>query len=406
MNRFGLMIFAAMSLLAHGVVFAGDSLLRIHCDDADAGAEIDINGKFRGECPLDIKVKPGPLKLRVHKPVDRSRERVFELELRMGEDSVKKIDALLEERYTATGQRQEEQRLRGEKAEAERKEAARQADIAEVRRTEAARLAAMTPTQRREAADAELVGHLTRAAEAGDADAQVRLAERSQSGEGVTEDAAKAVYWYNRGAASGNELAKFLVNQVSKSSSPDDVEAVKRMLRTPKDALRSVYVRGHDNVIAMVNSDAFFAMPAGGPEYVHVYLLKPTAEKQTVSCRRSGNFALGKNGWGQFVSANKTALGGLVEIESTSSFSIGNVKTASRSTTNVVDKVYGIAFPLKIGNRFGVRYTDNWADTDRTVQRTRELSCMVTDVRIPSADSALAEAPQLICLSQSRRACT
>ncbi|MBC7603053.1 MAG: hypothetical protein H7255_10400 [Ramlibacter sp.] len=95
MNRFGLMIFAALSVLAHGSVFAGDSLLRIHCDDADAdaGAEIDINGKFRGECPLDIKVKPGPLKLRVHKPVDRSRERVFELELRMGEDSVKKIDA-------------------------------------------------------------------------------------------------------------------------------------------------------------------------------------------------------------------------------------------------------------------------------------------------------------------------
>lgn len=116
MKRFGLMIFAAMSVLAHGGVFAGDSLLRIHCDDADAGAVIDINGKFRGECPLDIKVKPGPLRLRVHKPVDRSRERVFELELRMGEDSVKKIDALLEERFTAAGRVQEDQRLRAEQA--------------------------------------------------------------------------------------------------------------------------------------------------------------------------------------------------------------------------------------------------------------------------------------------------
>lgn len=67
-------------------VVAQNSVLRIACDGDDVGAEVSINGKFRGECPVDIQVAPGTIKLRAQKA---GREQVQEF--RVGPDSVKKI---------------------------------------------------------------------------------------------------------------------------------------------------------------------------------------------------------------------------------------------------------------------------------------------------------------------------
>lgn len=67
-------------------VAAQNSILRIACDGDDVGAEVSINGKFRGECPVDIQVAPGTIKLRAQKA---GREQVQEF--RVGPDSVKKI---------------------------------------------------------------------------------------------------------------------------------------------------------------------------------------------------------------------------------------------------------------------------------------------------------------------------
>lgn len=108
--------------LAVGSARAGDSLLRISCDGTDVGAEVLVNGKFKGECPVDIKVGAGALKVRVFKPIDRLRERAFEVEVRMAEDTVKRIDAVLEERLTAAGKIQEQAERApsgGERAQAE-----------------------------------------------------------------------------------------------------------------------------------------------------------------------------------------------------------------------------------------------------------------------------------------------
>lgn len=74
---------------------AAGSMLRISCEGDDVGAEVLINGKFRGECPIDLQVPEGQLKLLVRKKVDAQRERVFEQEIRMGEGSVKRIEARL-----------------------------------------------------------------------------------------------------------------------------------------------------------------------------------------------------------------------------------------------------------------------------------------------------------------------
>ena len=93
---------------------AQKSALRIVCEGDDVGAEVSVNGKFRGECPLDIGVAPGTIKLRVEKKGDALRERVFEQEIRMGEGTAKKVEVRLATRLTAEGQRQEAARLKAD----------------------------------------------------------------------------------------------------------------------------------------------------------------------------------------------------------------------------------------------------------------------------------------------------
>ena len=109
---------------------AATSLLRIACDGDDVGAEVQINGKFKGECPLDIKIAEGTYKLRVLKTVDDTHERVFEQDLRMGDGVVKKVEAILVTRFNAVGQKREDERLVIEHAEAQKQRELQQAEAA------------------------------------------------------------------------------------------------------------------------------------------------------------------------------------------------------------------------------------------------------------------------------------
>lgn len=378
---------------------AGDSLLRISCEGADTGAEININGKFRGECPLDIKVKPGVQKVRVHKPVNRLRERVFEIDVRMGEDTVKKIEVLFEERNTVAGQAEEDQRVRAVQVESERKEAARQAGLT---------------AERQRAADAEAERlRIERApflklisdAEAGDVDAQMSLAERYQAGKGLSMDAAKATQLYKQAAASGNELAKFLVNKISISSPPEDIDAVKKMLRLPRVGQRIVGVLGHENVTAMADSDPFFAMPPGGYGVTAAYPVRPEGVTTSLHCQRSGNLATLKG-----ASTTRAAsvrldfralLGGLLLLDSKEGSGGVNLEQGKLSA---VDGVYGIPFPLIEDRRFGMqyRYVGTAAD-DGAAPTAATLDCNVTSVRIGSGDRAPAASLELICLADNAR---
>lgn len=100
---FVLTLVLATPLAAH----AEDSMLRVACEGDAVGAEVSINGTFRGECPVDIQVAPGKLKLQVVKDLDALHVGVFEQEIRMGEGIVKKVEVVLENRLNAEGQRQE-----------------------------------------------------------------------------------------------------------------------------------------------------------------------------------------------------------------------------------------------------------------------------------------------------------
>jgi formylglycine-generating enzyme required for sulfatase activity len=86
-----LFVFALLFVLpAHA-----DSVLRISCEEQDLGAEITINGEFKGECPLDLKVKPGELKIQVKKPFNEDWEKRFSKDMRIGDGVVQKIEAKL-----------------------------------------------------------------------------------------------------------------------------------------------------------------------------------------------------------------------------------------------------------------------------------------------------------------------
>lgn len=93
---------------------AEKSVLRVMCEGEDVGAEVTVNGKFKGECPVDIQVSPGRLLLRVEKN-DASYERIFEQEVRIGDGVVKKVEVTLSRRLNAAGQQREAQRQAAER---------------------------------------------------------------------------------------------------------------------------------------------------------------------------------------------------------------------------------------------------------------------------------------------------
>lgn len=88
-------ILFTLALAAPLAAHADSSMIRVVCEDYDAGAEVTVNGTFKGECPIDFQVAPGMLKLRVAKKIDNEFERVFEQEIRVGDGVVKKVEAVL-----------------------------------------------------------------------------------------------------------------------------------------------------------------------------------------------------------------------------------------------------------------------------------------------------------------------
>ncbi|MDO9100731.1 MAG: TonB-dependent receptor [Candidatus Nitrotoga sp.] len=104
----------AVSPKAHAAV----SNLSVTCNDEDMGAEVFINGKFKGKCPLDLTVPAGKLKLKVQKKVDALNDRVFEQEIRVGKGVNKHVKVpLVAAQLNAKGKQLQSKRLSMEQAE-------------------------------------------------------------------------------------------------------------------------------------------------------------------------------------------------------------------------------------------------------------------------------------------------
>ena len=78
-------LFVTMIMLASftpGAALA-DSLLRIKCDDKDVGAEVYVNDKYVGECPVTPPAPPGNVTLRARKVVNGDYERLYSKQIRV-----------------------------------------------------------------------------------------------------------------------------------------------------------------------------------------------------------------------------------------------------------------------------------------------------------------------------------
>jgi TPR repeat protein len=73
-------------------------MLRITCEGLNAGAEVTINGQFKGECPIDLQVAAGMIKLQgIRRPVKDhpDMDRILEQDIRIGDGVIKKIELKL-----------------------------------------------------------------------------------------------------------------------------------------------------------------------------------------------------------------------------------------------------------------------------------------------------------------------
>lgn len=115
-----------------------DAFLRLRCDGDSEGADVFVNNKLKGQCPLDLAVAEGNIQLQVVKNLPEGRYRRFATELFLAGGAMKRLDVVLDHEllFTPEGRKQEDARL----AAAEAEEQARHARVAAAR--EAARVQA------------------------------------------------------------------------------------------------------------------------------------------------------------------------------------------------------------------------------------------------------------------------
>ena len=110
-----------LAFTASAKAHAAGSILSVTCNDEGVGAEVFINDKFKGKCPLDVKVLPGKLRLKVQKKVDTFSARVFDHEIRVGRGVDKNVKVLLgDAQLNAEGKQLQSRRLSLEQAELKR----------------------------------------------------------------------------------------------------------------------------------------------------------------------------------------------------------------------------------------------------------------------------------------------
>ncbi|VTU25619.1 Beta-lactamase HcpA precursor [Variovorax sp. SRS16] len=200
------------------------AVLRVACEGDNVGAAITLNGRFKGECPVDITVLEGRIQLRAVKQVDDSRERTFEQGFSVVGGTGKRIDVVLGPvQLTADAQQRESQRAK------------------EAQQRKADALAAAI-----------------KAAEGGDASAMYSLGRRFELGHGLPIDYAQAAAWYGKAADAGDGRAAsqlgymYLAGSGVRSDKPTAMKFIKKAadLNDPRGlglwALNGYPMRGND----------------------------------------------------------------------------------------------------------------------------------------------------------------
>lgn len=129
------MLLVGLTLLGASEVMAADAYLRLRCEGASEGAEVRINGQLKGQCPIDLAVPEGKIRLSVRKDLGRGQYQLYERDLFLAANAMKRENVVMEGPilFTPQGRKLEDERLAAAaaaaKVEAERlaaeKEAAR-----------------------------------------------------------------------------------------------------------------------------------------------------------------------------------------------------------------------------------------------------------------------------------------
>lgn len=108
---------AAVALFAASEVMAADAYLRLRCDGASEGSEVRINGQMKGQCPIDLAVPEGKIRLSVRKDLGRGQYQLYEKELFLSAGAMKRETVTLGNiLFTPEGRKLEDERIAAEAA--------------------------------------------------------------------------------------------------------------------------------------------------------------------------------------------------------------------------------------------------------------------------------------------------
>jgi hypothetical protein len=88
-------IFLSITIGLVGCVTAQASTLRVTCDDSATGAEVSVDHKFKGECPIDIQINQGQHSLNAVKKI-AGKDVKFEQDIKIGEGVFKDVKVLFD----------------------------------------------------------------------------------------------------------------------------------------------------------------------------------------------------------------------------------------------------------------------------------------------------------------------
>lgn len=214
----------------------GIPVVRIICEEEDIGTKIYINEEYTGDCPIDVPVSPGIIKVRAHKIVDTEYEQIFETEVPLYRGG-KRVEIMLSKpRLTADAQhaRQLKAQQQAEQAAQADLYAAQTGDIKAMKAV-AQRYAqgkglpqdagqARIWRQKAEIAIAEAqFTTMLRSARTGDISAMQAVAQCYEAGHGVSRDTSEASRWNQKAATAKQEIRN---QEIAKKER--EVEAYKR----------------------------------------------------------------------------------------------------------------------------------------------------------------------------------
>ena len=107
-------ICALTSVGAQAVGPERSAAIRVGCEGPAANSSVFVNDQFKGDCPLDVLVAPGDIRLRVVRKTNARQEQVFTEEFRMTANTVRRVTVELGPPQVSREVRQAEDRLRAD----------------------------------------------------------------------------------------------------------------------------------------------------------------------------------------------------------------------------------------------------------------------------------------------------